>query len=413
MEHIVVRQPVFDRNQDVFGYRILCSSHQPGSPDARAHSEGSPKEIENTLLLIGFDRITRGKMAFVDLTKGLFVGDTEITLPKDLTIVEISHCLEGTETLLHSCRRLKEAGYAIAADISMMTHEELLPLDPLVDMVKAKVGEKGANLARAREMSFSRDKKFIAEKVNTREEFDLARGAGYDYFQGHFFSEPVIIAERDMPQYELSQLRILHEVNRPDMDYVSLENVIKQDVSLSYRLLKYINSPFFGFRRDVSSIKQALALLGEREIKRWASMVVLTGLGKNKPAELVVASLIRANFCGALANTLGLKDSISEAFMMGLFSMLDAFLGRPLKDIIDDMPLSEDIKKALSGKRNKYKSLFDLVVTYERGDIRSFLSLASKLNIREGTITGLYLESMDRAEDALQLYGPLKTDANK
>jgi c-di-GMP-related signal transduction protein len=412
MEHIVVRQPVFDRSQDVFGYKILCSSHQPGSPDASVRSDASLKEIENTLLLIGFDRITRGKRAFVDLTKSLFAGDIEITLPKDFTVVEISHCLEATETLLHSCRRMKEVGYSIAADISVMKHEGLLLLDPLVDLVKARVGGTEAHLAGAQEMSSSRGKKFIAEKVNTREEFDLALDAGYDYFQGYFFSEPIIISEKDMPQYELSQLRILHEVNRPDMDYASLENVIKQDVSLSYRLLKYINSPFFGFRRDVSSIKQALALLGEREIKRWASMVVLTGLGKNKPAELVVASLIRANFCAALAATVGMKDGVPEAFMMGLFSMLDAFLGRPLNEILEDMPLSEDIKKALSGKRNKYKGLFDLVVSYERGDIRSFMALASKLNIKEGTITGLYLESMDRAEDALQLYGPLKTSAN-
>lgn len=409
MERIVVRQPVFDRNQDVFGYKIICSSHQPQSLDYLAQSSLTLKEVENTFLLIGFDKITRGRKAFVDLTRSLFEGEAETTLPRDLTIVEISYALEPADALLNSCRCLKEAGYTLAADHSLMLHSELAALAPLVDIVKTKMDGKADELKAVRERLLPNGKRFLAERVNTREDFQLASNSGYDYFQGYFFSEPVIISEKEIPQYELSQLRILHEVNRPDMDYRALENVIKQDVSLSYRLLKYINSAFFGFRQKVSSIKQALTLLGEREIKRWASLVIFTNLGKNKPAELVVASLIRANFCESLAASVGLKESGPELFMMGLLSMLDALLGRPLGEIIEDLPLSDDIKKALSGKRNKFKSLFDLVVSYERGDIRDFVALASRLNIKEGTITGLYLEAMERAEDSLQLYGPQKT----
>ncbi|MHC1743699.1 MAG: EAL and HDOD domain-containing protein [Syntrophobacteraceae bacterium] len=409
MERIVVRQPIFDSKQVVFGYKILCSSHHSETTNELLQPDLSLKEIENTFLLIGFDKITSGKKAFVDLTRSLFEGETEITLPKDLTVVEISYCLESSETLIRSARWLKEQGYALAADASVMTAEGLGPLGPLVDIVKTKIKADGSGIPAVERLPFANGKKFLAEAVNTRAELKLAVDAGYDYFQGYFFSDPVIITEREIPQYELSQLRILHEVNRPELDYRSLENVIKQDVSLSYRLLRYINSAFFGLRQNVSSIKQALTLLGEREIKRWASLIIMTGMGKNKPAELVVASLIRANFCEALAGSLGHKESGPELFMMGLFSMLDVFLGRPLKEIIEDMPLSEDIKSALSGKKNKFKSLFDLVVSYERGDIKTFLALASRLNVKEGTITGLYLEALERAEESLQLYGPQKT----
>lgn len=409
MEHMVVRQPVFDRNQAVFGYKLICSSHRLGSESSPAHPDASVTEIESTLFLIGFDKITRGKKAFIDLTRSLFDGSTEVSLPKDATIVEISYCLDAIDTLVRSCRQFKEAGYTLAADSSLMQHGGLAPLHPLVDMIKMKLDEKEPGPRRAPETASRAGVRFVAEKVNSREAFELALNAGFDYFHGYFFSDPVIIAERDIPQYELSQLRILHEVNRPDLSYKSLENVIKQDVSLSYRLLRYINAPFFGFRSEVSSIKQALSLLGEREIRRWASQVVVTGLGKSKPAELVVASLIRANFCETLAVSLGLKDRRHELFMLGLFSMLDAILGRPMQVILEDMPLAPDIKNVLLGKKSRYTALFDLVVSYERGNIRKFVALASKLGIREGAITGLYMNSIERAEDSLQLYGPEKT----
>ncbi len=409
MERIVVRQPIFDRKQVVFGYKILCSSHHCESTNKLLQPDSSIKEVENTFLLIGFDKITSGKRAFVDLTLSLVAGETEITLPKDLTVVEISHCPGASESLVKAVTWLKEQGYTVAADVAVMGNPALGLLEPLVDIVKTKISPDGPALPAAKSLPYANGKKFLVEAVNTRAELKLALDAGYDYFQGYFFSDPVIISEKEIPQYELSQLRILHEVNRPELDYRSLENVIKQDVSVSYRLLRYINSAFFGLRQNVSSIKQALTILGEREIRRWASLIILTGLGQNKPAELVVASLIRANFCEALAGSVGLKESGPELFIMGLFSMLDVFLGRPLKEIIDDMPLSEDIKNALSGKKNRFKTLFDLVVSYERGNIKDFMSLASKLNVKEGMITGLYLEALERAEESLQLYGPRKT----
>lgn len=409
MERIVVRQPVFDRKQDVSGYKILCSSHRSEEAGEQRQPDLSLKEIESTFLIIGFEKITSGKRAFVDLTRSLFEGETEITLPRELTVVEISHRREAPETLLKSAATLKEQGYTLAADFSLMADPNLKALEPLVDIVKTRIDAKGMELPAVNTLPFSNGKQFMVEAVNTRAELKLALAAGYDLFQGYFFSDPVIISEKEIPQYELSQLRILHEVNRPELDYRSLENVIKQDVSLSYRLLRYINSAFFGLRQNVSSIKQALTLLGEREVRRWASLIILTGLGRNKPAELVVSSLIRANFCESLADSLGLKGSGPELFMMGLFSFLDVFLGRPLKEIIDDMPLAGDIKGALSGKKNKYKSVFDLVVSYERGEIKTFLALASKLNVREGVVTGLYLEALERAEESLQLYGPQKT----
>lgn len=411
MERMVVRQPVFDKDQNVFGYKILCFSERPDTLESLDHTNTSLSEIENAFLVIGFNRITGGKRAFVDLTNSLLAGETQIALPNELTVAEISYRDEAKSMLLQSCRKLKEAGYALAADADILKHEDALPLMDLVDIFKSQVREDDPWPSALRERLSARGKKFLAEGVNSREEFHLALGSGCDYFQGYFFSEPVIITGKDIPGYELTQLRILNEVNQPDVDYAALEKAIKQDVSVSYKLLKFINSAYFGLRREVSSIKQALALLGEREIRRWASLVVMTGLGKNKPAELVVASLIRANFCEYLAARIGLKDKASEIFLMGLFSMLDTFIGRPIEEIVAEMPLAEDIKSALSGKRNKCRRLLDLVVSYERGDVKPFLALASKLNVKEGTITDLYLHSIDRAEDALQLYGPEKTSA--
>lgn len=255
MERIVVRQPVFCRNQEVFGYKILCSSKRPDSLDSADRAEASLKEIENTFLLIGFERIAGGKNAFVDLTKSLFAGETGISLPKDQTIVEVSYPMEPKQVLVRSCKGLKEAGYAIAVDSLFLNDKDMLTVLDLVDIIKIRPGQMSAALKGIQERPSEAGKRLLAEKVNSREEFHRAMEAGCHYFHGHFFSEPVIISGRDLPQYELTQLRILHEVSRRELDYAALENVIKVDVSLSYKLLKFINSPFFGLRREVSSIK--------------------------------------------------------------------------------------------------------------------------------------------------------------
>jgi len=232
-------------------------------------------------------------------------------------------------------------------------------------------------------------------------------------FQGNFFSKAVIISGKDLPSYKLNHLRILHELNRDDLDFEALETVIKRDVSLSYKLLNCVNSVFFGVRPSVSSIHHALTILGEHEIRKWASLVILGDLGQDKPAELLVTSLVRANFCESLASLLGLRDKAPELFLMGLLSLLDVMVGRPMKEIIQDMPLGKDIQTALVGGGNQYRDILDLVLSYEKGDLEHFLVQALELHLDEGLVTDAYLHAIDFTEEAMQLYGSRATNGRE
>ena len=232
--------------------------------------------------------------------------------------------------------------------------------------------------------------KFLAEKVETLDEFKSALSMGYSFFQGYFFSKPIIVPGKAIPGYKLNYMRMLQETNKRELDFRALERIIKQDMTLCYTLLKYINSAYFGFRDEVTSLLSAIVLLGEKEIRRWASLVLFTLMGVDKPPEVVLRSLIRAQMCELLAADLGLKGHESELFLMGMFSMLDVLIGRPLAEILEDMNLAKEVKGALLGQENGYRDLYDLVVSYESGDWDRCFESASRLNVRGG------LGSLDR-----------------
>ena len=183
-------------------------------------------------------------------------------------------------------------------------------------------------------------RQLLAEKVETRDEFTAALAMGYSFFQGYFFSKPVIVQGQAIPYYKRNYMRMLRELNRRELDFRALERVIKQDVTLCYTLLNYINSAYFGLRDEVTSILRAIVLLGETEVRRWASLVLFTLMGADEPPEVVVRSLIRARMCELLAGDVGLKGHESDLFLMGLFSMLDVLIGRPLGEILKGMNLS-------------------------------------------------------------------------
>ena len=169
---------------------------------------------------------------------------------------------------------------------------------------------------------------------------------GFIYFQGYFFSKPVIVSSKEIPGYKFNYLNILHEINKKKVDFNKIEQVIKQDVSISFKLLKFINSAFFSFTSNIQSIKQALVLLGINEFRKWVSLVVLKDMGEDKPDELMVMSIVRAKFCEILANEISLGDRCSELFFMGMFSVVDTFMGRPMEEVLENFPLEDDIDQS-------------------------------------------------------------------
>jgi len=245
--------------------------------------------------------------------------------------------------------------------------------------------------------------RMLAEKVETYEEFKWARRAGYDLFQGYFFARPEMMRSQDIPTMITVCLRLLREVQQPELDFRRLEQLIREDVSLTYKLLRYANSALFK-RGDIRSIHTALVALGEDHIRRWVTLATLPKLATNKPGELLKLSLVRARFCERLAE-LARGDSSNQAFLVGMFSLLDALIDQPLEEALRGMDLGKKVTEAVLGtgpEKDLLTGLFQLVCCYERGDWEQLAELAQRCGIPTAAIGEAYMDSTAWAEQVVR-----------
>lgn len=401
MDLFVARQPIFDRNMRVVAYELLFRSGMENFFNHGNADEASSRVIDGGLLGFGLDRLTAGKKAFFNFTRRVLVKGVYALLPPDRVVVELLEEIEADPDVLAVCDDLKHRGFTLALD-DFVFHQNYLPLLEIADIIKIDFRQTPAKERRKlSRMLDSYDTELLAEKVETRREFAEAKKLGYSLFQGYFFSKPEIISKKEIPGFKLNYLRFVQEVNRPDVDFDRLEEIIQRELSLSVKLLRYLNSAWFGWKYEVESIKQAIRLLGEKQIKKWATLVALTGLGDDKPAELVVMSLVRARFCEQLGAAAGLKQRELELFLLGLLSLLDALVDRPLEEALAEMSLSDDIRKALVGEESPLSGVYALVKAYERGEWSFMGSLAGLLGIRDDVLAELYSASVEWADTAL------------
>ena len=398
MDIYVARQPIFDRSQKVIGYALLYRSGLTNSYDGADGTEASLAVIRNTFLFLGERIVAPPRKVFIKLTRDLLVKGVAGALPHQYTVIEIPKDVEPDQEVLAICRELKEAGYTLALE----GYSAKNPLLDLADIVKVdftkNTREESRAIAIAQKLVYD-DIHLLAQKVETWDEYTAALAMGYSFFQGYFFSKPVIVRGQDIPYYKRNYLRILRELSRKELDFDALEQVIKHDVSLCYTLLNYINSAYFGLRDEVTSILRAIVLLGEAEVRRWASLVLFTLMGADEAPELVVRSLIRGRMCELLAGDVGLKGRESDLFLMGLFSMLHVLIGRPLGEILKGVRLSREVKGALLGKESDYRHLYDLVVSYESGEWEQCSEHASGLKLNPERLPGIFLRAVEWADD--------------
>ena len=395
----VARQPIFSRQNNVYGYELLFRSGLDKALSADNPDRAAAKIINDSTLVLTIAAITGGKVAFVNVTRGILVNDYITTfLPKGLTAVEIPAAIELDSETLPACAKLKDCGYLLVLN-DFVYREQSAALMGLADIVKVDFL---STPPQERRQVLSRfqgtDVRFLAANLETHEAYKEAVDLGYSYFQGYFCSKPVIVSARDVPGYKLNYLRMLKEIEAPDIDFPRVESAIKHDMALAFKLLRYINSAYFGVTNKVSSILHAMLLLGPQEFKRWASLVVLASMGNDKPDELVVQALIRARFCELLAPSFGMKDRAQELFLLGMFSLLDAVLGRPLEKTLQDLPLDAEIKGALLGAPNRPHAVLDYVVTYERGDWDKLLKITRAAGLDDSGIHMLYQDAVQWAE---------------
>lgn len=399
----MARQPILDRRQNLYGYELLFRS---GPENFFSHSdvdEACSRVISDSLYVFGLEKLTGGKRAFINISRRILVDGLATILPRQSAVVEILESVEPDEEVVAACRALKRAGYMIALDDFVMRpgSEQLVGLADVIKIDFVATG-KPQRQALARNL-VARGIKVLAEKVETREDFNEALEAGFTYFQGYFFCRPEIVSQRAIPAIKQNYLRFLQEVNRPEIDSRRLEPIIRQDVALTVKLLRYLNSVSFGLKSEITSIQQALVILGEQAMRRWASLIALTCIGHDKPAELVIISLIRGRFCELVGPLMKSGRAGDDFFLMGMLSAIDALVDHPLADLLVEMPISLEIKGALLGSQTPLGRLFAMVRAYERGEWESVSRLCAELGIDETRIPGIYSQSVEWADGVFRV----------
>lgn len=401
MDLFVARQPILDRKRALHAYELLFRS---GPENVFRHGDAdhaSASVIEQGLLQFGLDALLGDRPAFVNVTRRILLRELWALFPRDRIVVELLETVEPEPEVIDACRALKRAGYRLALD-DFVERPGYAPLLELADIVKVDFLQ-SASLERrtlARKLR-PRGIELLAEKVETNEDVVEAISLGYQLFQGFFFQKPEMLSRRDVPAFKLNYLRFLREVNRPEVDLDRLERVIKQEASLSVRLLRYLNTASFGWRESVQSIKHALLLLGQQTVRKLASLVALTALGEDKAQQLVLTCLQRARFCEQAAAACGLEERRVELFLMGLLSHVDALVGRPMEELLGELAVSPAIEAALLRGDPPLGPVLALAGAWDRADWDRVGELIASLGLPEDELPGLQGEAATWARSAL------------
>lgn len=376
------------------GYELLYRGSDTGIYDGTDPDQASVQLISNSMLVNQLRELTGGLPAFINVSEGLLQQDLLEVLPPAFVVVELLETIRPTPRVIAAVRRLKQSGYRIALD-DFIGDPSYAPLIQLADIIKVDFLLTDAAQRRAIVEEHRREGlAFLAEKVETHEEFREARDSGFELFQGYFFCKPETLMRREMPRTKVRYLEFLREMSRPDIDLERLEQVIRSEPSLSGKLLRYLNSAHFSLRIQIDSIKQALSYLGERPLKRWATLVALTGLGDDKPQEIVTTCLIRAHFCEAMARPVGVGNHELDLFLTGMFSAVDALVDRPLEEVLAEIGVSQKVLDAIAGNDTSMSRIYALVRATELGDQGEFDRLAQELDVSSECVTEAYTDAV-------------------
>lgn len=391
----VARQPIFDRHQKVFGYELLfrdgLENAFHGDPD-----EASRATLDRSLLM-GLDVLCDGRRAFVNCTRETLVKGLVTLLPPAMTVVEILESVPEDAEVLAACRSLKEAGYTLALD-DYVANDRREKLAEIADIIKVEMQLTTAEQRAKLMQRFGPWRcRMLAEKVETHAEFVQARDQGFIYFQGYFFRRPEILSTHDVPANRLNYLRMLQEVSRVELNLTALEDLVKTEASVCYRLLRYLNSTVFGFRSEIHSVRHALTILGERDLRRWVRLVATVGAGQDKPSDLVLSALVRGRFGELLLPAV--PHGNSDLFLMGLLSLIDAMLEMPMHDILERISLDQATKAVLLGESSPLQPVFQLILAHESGQWEQAGKISRSLGLDPESVADQYWEAQQWARE--------------
>jgi EAL and modified HD-GYP domain-containing signal transduction protein len=362
------RQPILDRQKQVFGYEFLFRSGTENSSciSSPAESDSATRLMVDNSILYDFESLAGRGKTFLNCTRDALTSGLVTLLPARSAVLEILEDIEPDSEVLEACRRLRGLGYQFSLD-DFVPRPGLERFLPYADYIKIDFrASDAAQRADIRRFLKGCDARLIAEKVEEQEEFGIAVEEGFDLFQGYFFCRPDVLARNHIPSNCLSYIQILAAVSQPSFEWRSVEKLVRRETSLCYRLLRLVNSANFGLRHEITSIERALIVVGEEQFRKLITVAIAVEFGKAHSPELVHQTLQRASFCELAA--VQLQEDPTEQYLFGLLSLLPVLLGVPMSQVVELLPLRALVKDGLMGKSNNIRRSLDCFQKYQSGE---------------------------------------------
>jgi EAL and modified HD-GYP domain-containing signal transduction protein len=361
----VGRQAIFDRELKVFAYELLYRD-AGGICSISDGDQASSVTLLNAFMEIGLDRITGPHKAFINLTRHFFVNMPPIPFSHDRVVLEVLEDVEVDDVLLRGISNMAAQGFPLAMD-DYAFQPRLGPILPLVKYIKVEIRPDGmSELVRRMPELRATGAKLLAEKVETNEQFRQLKDLGFDYFQGYFFARPNLVQSDRVAESSAMVMQLLARLNDPDVMMREIVTLVSQDPGLSFKVLRWVNSAAIGLRYKVESIQRAVVLMGLERIRAWTTLFTMAGL-RGRPTEILNVGLLRANLCERLCR-LCRAGAADTAYTVGLLSVLDAMMSRPMDDLVAELPLSDEIKRAIARREGSYGRLLEHACRIERNE---------------------------------------------
>jgi len=405
MYFYAARQPILDRDKNLFAYELLFRDGLENVFPEIDGDEATSRMIAGSQFNFGLDDFLGDKLGFINFTLDTLLKKFPSMLPKEQVVVEILETVQPGKRLLAECQALKEQGYIIALDDYI--HQPVWRhFYPYIDIIKIDFRNTSNDTIQevlAATAAYP-NIKLLAEKVETIEEFQSALAMGFSYFQGYFFSKPEMLQSKALSPAQMTLAELLYETSKAEMDLAKITTIFERDVNLSYKLLRYSNSAVFKRRSEIETIKQALVVLGQLELKKFLSVLFTAQVSSEKPAELMRLAMTRAKFAEGIA-TMHRKTDIAKAFLTGMMSLMDAILDEPMTSVMSKLPLSKDIKDALVGNEGILAEYLGLVKCYEQAMWQAANVAIDKLGLDAKLLPDAYHEAVQWANEQMRALG--------
>ena len=390
----IARQAILNKNKDLYAYELLFRDGENNCFPDISPDEATSKILTDSHLDLGLEDISAGRPVFINFHQETLQHRFPTSLDPKKVVIEAVGTVNPTAELVQACIDIKELGYTLALDDHDFDPkwDVLLPFTDIikVDIVECDEQTLIDNIGKYVDSKI----KLVAKKIETMQEFEKYRDMGFDYFQGYFFARPQIIKQKKLPTSKLSLIELIGVSSAEKFDLDKVNNIIERDVSLSYKLLRFINNALANKSNKISGLRHALNYMGQLEVKKFIALLALANLGDNKPVELIHLSLVRAKFCELIGQAKSLSNNPPIGFLVGLFSLLDVLLDQPMQGIVENLPIEKDLKAALCGEINELRLFLALIRAFEVGYWNGVSNISKQLSLDLKMTQAFYNESL-------------------